>query len=177
MVRRGSGRRRPRVQVDEQVLATSACETLTELMGEIHGARVVGVLAIRQPGLFQTAQPNFIVRIATGAIVLALRKFEDLWRHQIKPNLLRHSIPPEGIALHRELGQRNFRDFCSYVVAHYAEGDPRNPKTSPTRIEELLVEQLFESDLDFFKWTSRVVTTMEQIRTAIGQTHAVDESK
>jgi hypothetical protein len=93
MARRGNTRGCPRVEADDTALATSACETITDLMGEIHAARVVGVLAVRQPVLFQTARPNFIVRIATSAIALALRKFEDLWRHQIKAILLRHSIP------------------------------------------------------------------------------------
>jgi hypothetical protein len=177
MARRGNRREHPRVQTNEKALATSACEIITEIMGEIHAARIVGVLAVSQPGLFQTVQPHFIVRVALGAIVLALRKFEDLWNHQIKPVLLRQSIPVEGAALHRELTRRKFRDFCSRVVAHYAEGDYRNPKTPLTKIEGLLRAQGFESDLAFFMWTSDVVATMEKIRTAIGHKHGVEELK
>jgi hypothetical protein len=170
-------RRGDRVQADQKVLAGSACEIITELMGEIHAARIVGVLAVTQPSLFQTVQPNYIVRIAEGAIVLALRKFEDLWNHQIKAVLLRRSIPIEGTDLVRELERRKFRDFCRQVVAHYAAGHYRNPKTPPTKIEDLLRDQGFESPPAFFEWTCGVVTTMKQIRTAIGHRHSVEELK
>src|SRR5262245_2604430 len=123
-------------------------------MGEIHAARIVGALACTQPAVFRTAQPHYIVRIAVGVIILALRKFDDLWICQISTRILpADKLPAEGTALHRTLEQKKFRAFCNRVVAHYAQ-EPVDPKTSPERIEELLRDQGFESDLDFFKWTS-----------------------
>ncbi len=166
-----------RTRTAEETLAASACEIITELSGEIHAARTVGSLALTQPALFQTKQPNFIVRIAVGGVVLALRKYEDLWDYQIKTLLLRQSTSVEGTALARELKKRKFRAFCGRVVAHYAEGNRRNPKTPLIKIEELLRDQGFESDLDFFKWTCGVLETMEKIRAKIGQKYGVEESK
>ena len=167
--------RSPQVSPDPVLLAPSACEIITDIMGEIHAARITGAKAITQPVLFQTAHPRYIVRTAIGTIALALRKFDDLWLYQIRSILLKDSSPGEGIELHRELERKRIRAFCNRVVAHYAETYV-SPKTPLTKIEELLTDQGFQSDLDFFKWTCRVLETVEYLRTLIGSKHHVDEA-
>ena len=157
-------------------MAPSACEILTDVMGEIHAARVAGVKAITQPALFETKHSRYIVRMSIGAIVLALRKFDDIWLHQIKSVLLKDSPPSEGVKLHRELERKKIRTFCNHVIAHYSETYV-SQKTPLTKVEELLAAQGFQSDLDFFKWTSGVLETLEHLRTVIGGTHCVDEAK
>jgi hypothetical protein len=147
-------------------LATSAFEVLNDLMGEIHGARVPGYLAVKRPEIFATAHHKFIVRISIGATVLALRKFDDIWTHQIAPILLSDNLPSEGVELSREIRSRRLRTFCNLVVAHYSESRV-SPKTPLTKIEELLNKQGFASDEKFFEWTENAVTKIGVVRDRI----------
>ena len=80
-------------------LAESAFEILNDLMGEIHGARIPGYLATKTPEIFSTKHHRFIVRVSVGAIVIALRKFDDIWVNQIAPLLLSDKLPEEGLEL------------------------------------------------------------------------------
>ena len=69
-------------------LAKSAFDILNDLMGEIHGARITGIFAIKKPDIFMTKHPKYITRNSISIIVLSLRKFDDLWKNQLKDNLL-----------------------------------------------------------------------------------------
>ncbi|MBI4609230.1 MAG: hypothetical protein HY726_09485 [Candidatus Rokubacteria bacterium] len=147
-------------------VATSALEVLNDLMGEIHGARITGIKAIKQPEIFQTKYPRFIVRNSIGVIVLALRKFDDIWTNQIAPILLSDNLPLEGIELSCEIANRGLRKFCNLVIAHYSE-TKLSPKTPITTIEELLNQQGFTSDEDFLVWTTHAVAKIEVVRDCI----------
>ena len=153
-------------------LATSAFEVLNDLMGEIHGARIPGYLAVKKPEIFPTKHHKFIVRISIGAIVLALRKFDDLWKNQIVPVLLSNDPPQEGVELSNEIAKRSHRTFCNRVIAHYSETKV-SPKMPLTKMEELLNQQGFASDEEFFNWTKDVVTKIQVVRDHIAERYGL----
>lgn len=153
-------------------LAKSAFQVLNDLMGEIHGARIPGYLAIKQPEIFKTKHHRFIVRVSVGAIVLALRKFDDIWTNQIAPILLSDNLPLEGVKLSQELANRKLRNFCNLVVVHYSK-NKLSSKTPITKIEELLHRQGFESDEEFFLWTNDAVTKIGAVRDRIAQKYGL----
>ena len=74
-------------------LAKSAFDILNDLMGEIHGARITGIFAIKKPDIFMIKHPKYITRNSISIIVLSLRKFDDLWKNQLKDNLLLNNKP------------------------------------------------------------------------------------
>jgi hypothetical protein len=160
-----------RRRVDEPKLAASAFDVLNELMGELH-AGCVGVRAIQQPDFFMTKHPTYIIRIAIGSVVIALRKFDDLWRDQLSPILLRDRSTQAGETIHYEISQRKLRSFCNQVIAHYA-AQPLSPKTSLDKIEKLLKAQRFPSDLDFFKWTQTLLPKLEAVRTEVTNKYGI----
>jgi|Deesub1362A_J573_1020465.scaffolds.fasta_scaffold00275_41 hypothetical protein len=147
-------------------LAKSAFEVLNELMWEIHGARVTGAIAIKKPEIFQIKHPRYIVRNSIGIIVLALRKFDDIWTNQIAPILLQANLPQEGIQLRKDIKEKKLRTFCNRVIAHYSKNKV-SPRTPITKIEELLLKQGFTTDMDFFLWTMDVLTKIERVRDCI----------
>lgn len=141
-------------------------------MGEIHGARIPGYLAVKQPEIFATKHPRFIIRNSIGAIVLALRKFDDIWTNQIAPILLTDNVPPEGVTLSQEIANRGLRQFCNLVVAHYSK-DKISPRTPITKIEALLNKQGFTSDEEFFIWTEDAVTKIGIVRDRIATKYGI----
>lgn len=147
-------------------LAGAAFDVLNDLMGEIHGARSPGYLAVKRPESFATKHHTFIVRVSIGAIVLALRKFDDIWTNQIVPILLSDNLPLEGVELSREISSRGLRTFCNLVVAHYSQSKV-SPKTPVAKIEELLNKQGFASDEEFFEWTKDAVAKIAAVRDCI----------
>jgi len=153
-------------------LAKSVYEILNDLMGDIHGARVPGIMAIKNPKIFKTKYPRYIVRNSITGILLAMRKFEDLWVSQIEKILLKEDLPSEGVALHTEIKNRKIRKFCNIVIAHYAK-NKFSPKTSIEKIEELLLKQGFETDDEFLLWTKGVISKMEVVRDAIAKKYSL----
>ena len=106
---------------DQFKKAESAFEVINELMGEIHAARMVGAIALNKPKTFQTDHIEYIVRNSQSIIILALRKYDDLWKAQLKDDLLVGMCPEDGIFLEEELRKKKIREFCNEVVAHYAK--------------------------------------------------------
>ena len=147
-------------------LAKSAFDILNDLMGEIHGARITGIFAIKKPDIFMTKHPKYITRNSISIIVLSLRKFDDLWKNQLKDNLLLNNKPSEGIELEGEIAIRKIRKFCNIVVAHYAD-EKTAPITTEKKIEELLDQQGFKTDEDFFLWTKDLLNKIESVRNSL----------
>jgi hypothetical protein len=152
-------------------LAKSAFEIINDLMGDIHGARITGIFAIKKPDIFMTKHPKYIIRNSISIIVLSLRKFDDLWKHQIK-NLLLKNEPSEGIELEDEIATKKIRKFCNIVVAHYAD-EKTAPKTTEKKIKELLDQQGFKSDEDFFLWTKELLSKIESVRNSLQSEYAL----
>lgn len=153
-------------------LARSAYEILNELMGDIHGARIPGIIAIRKPDIFMTKYSKYIIRSAITVIVLSLRKFDDLWTHQIKSTLLAGDLPSEGNELHEEIKKRKLRKFCNVVLAHYAYSKI-SPKTPTIQIETLILQQGFSTDEEFLKWTREVIKKLEVVRDKISEKYCI----
>lgn len=159
----------------DKELAESAFAILNDLMGEIHGARIPGYLAFKRPEIFATKHHRFIARVSIGAIVLALRKFDDIWTKQIATVLLSDDLPPEGTELSEEIATRKLRSFCNLVVAHYSQNKV-TPKTPVTKIEELLYDQGFASDEEFFRWTRNAVTKIGVVRDRIAAKYGLSKT-
>ncbi len=153
-------------------LAKSAFEILNDLMGDMHGATITGIFAIKKPDILMTKHPKYIIRNSISIIVLCLRKFDDLWKHQLKDNLLLNNKPSEGIELEDEIAKRKIRKFCNIVVAHYAD-EKIAPKTTEKKIKELLDQQGFKTDEDFFLWTRDLLAKIESIRNSLQAEYAV----
>ncbi len=155
-------------------LAQSAFDVLNDLMGEIHGARSPGYLAVKRPDIIPTKDRRFIVRISIGAIALALRKFDDIWVNQIAPILLSDKLPQEGTELSQEIKKRKIRKFCNLVVAHYSETKV-TAKTPIKKIGELLNKQGFASDMKFFLWTISVVEKISAVKDCIAAKYGLSK--
>ena len=150
-----------RSHTDEK-LAKSAFEVLNDLMGEVHAGRIVGYLAVKNPDIFQTKHPQYLVRLGIGAIMIALYKFEDLWNHQLL-HLLKDRVPPRGTQLIADLHDKKVREFRSLFVAHYS--DRREfPKPSLGKLQSLLEAQGFHTDEELFLWTQDVVKVLGEVR-------------
>ena len=149
---------------DKRTLAQAAFQTLNDdVMGEIHAGCVVGVLAVQEPAIFRTAHVSCVIRIAEGAVALALRKYDDLWQRQLRPLLLRDHFVRAGADPHHEIRRRRIRGFCNTMVTHYAP-QPHQPRTSGERRERLLKDQGFATSLDFFKWAEGLLPQVEMVR-------------
>ncbi len=154
-------------------IAQSAFTILNELMGEIHGGRLPAVIAIKKPDIFMTKYPQYIVRGSITVIVLSLRKFDDLWIHQIMPKLLADNPPKEGIELHEEIKKRKLRKFCNVVLAHYAT-NKLLPKTPDKQIEKLLIEQGFDTNEEFLEWTRGAINKIGIVRDKIADQYGLN---
>jgi hypothetical protein len=132
----------------DQDLAASAFQILNDLLGEIHAGRIVGWLALKTLSIFGTKHPQYLTRMAIGAIVIALYKFEDLWNHQLLI-LLIDQAPPRGSNLIAQLKQMKVREFRSLFIAHYS-GHKKFPKPAPSKLEDLIKAQGFATDEDLF---------------------------
>ena len=150
----------------EVELAESAFEILNDLMGDIHGARIPGLFAIKTPQTFNTRYAKYIVRNSIGGIVLALRKFDDLWTKQIEITLLKDEPPSEGVELHAEIEKKKIRQFCNVVIAHYSNYK-ESPRTNIKTINKLLLQQGFKDEEGFFLWTKGVIEKLEAVRNSI----------
>lgn len=153
-------------------LAKSAFDILNDLMGDIHGARITGIFTIKKPDIFMTKHPKYIIRNSISIIVLSLRKFDDLWKNQLKDKLLLNNKPSEGIELEDEIATRKIRKFCNIVVAHYAD-EKTAPKTTEKKIKELLGQQGFKTDEDFFLWTKDLLDKIELVRNSLQAEYAL----
>ena len=148
---------------NKKELANSVFEILNDLMGDIHGARITGFLAIKKPEIYMTKYPRYVIRSSISVIALSLRKFDDLWSHQIGNLLLKNFTCNEGQELHNEIKKRKIRKFCNVVIAHYAESK-KLPKTSNKELEKLISQQGFRTDEEFFLWTKDVIEKIEAVR-------------
>lgn len=148
---------------NKKELVNSVFEILNDLMGDIHGARITDLLAIKKPGIYMTKYPRYVIRSSISIIALSLRKFDDLWSHQIENLLLKNLTCKEGQELHNEIKKRKIRKFCNVVIAHYAKSK-KLPKTSNKELEKLISQQGFRTDEEFFLWTKDVIEKIEAVR-------------
>jgi len=65
-----------------------------------------------------------------------------------------------------QIETKKIRKFCNIVVAHYAD-EKTAPRTTEDKIRELLDQQGFKSDEDFFLWTKDLISKIESVRNSL----------
>ncbi len=150
------------MKTSEKELALSALQIINEIMGTIHAGRVILVIAENKPEVFQSKYAQYFFQVGEGAIYLALSKFMDLWKYQIK-SLLTDCLPDRGDKLLKELKRKEVRKFRNLFVAHYADREDA-PKTSLETLEQLIKNQGFKTSTEMALWTKGVIEDLEHVR-------------
>jgi len=124
---------------------------LDEFIGRLFIARTTGVLW----GVLGHTYPiaaSHALAMSEGAILITLRRFDDLWRHHVKMLLLPTDLGFEGGQwLEEEINRRNLRNTANKLVAHYAE-DKSDLPLSHEEVTELVQSNGWVTEQEVLDW-------------------------
>lgn len=152
---------------DKRELVRRVARTIQDFAGTLHAARCIMVVAIRKiddPKMRHAAR--YALQMAEGAILLTMRKFEDLWSTQISELIPEKAErPARGTALIAECKKRSLRDTADRLIAHY--GKRGEGPLSPGETEQLIRRNRWQTSEELVAWVGPVIQAMTEIRDAI----------
>lgn len=164
---------RPLSDKQRHTMALRIARVLNDLGGTLHAARAIISKAIKsiQANPAQLTA-KYEIRIAFGAIVLSMRKFQDLWNTHI-PKLIekKDDRPLEGKWIVNELKGRNLRSTANQLVAHYSETGQL--PIGQDDIESLIQSNKWNTEEELVEWAGPVIEKLYIIRDRIMSSYEI----
>lgn len=146
------------MEYSERVVAHAGrvASLLDEFIGLLFATRTTAalwnVLGRRHP----TARAHAWM-MSEGAILITMRRFDDLWRHHVQDLLEPSDLGFDaGAWLAREIAERNIRTTASRMVAHYAAEKSDAPLTVED-VEALMRSNGWLTDYDVRVWAGEAM--------------------
>src|SRR5262245_42185699 len=106
-------------------------------------------------------------RITFGAVVLALRRFEDDWSSYISHLFAKEQRPPEAVSLFAEIKAHRLRDAANLLVAH--SGSENAPPLSTAERMRLIIDAGWKTEEELIEWYPSVALRLMAVRDAISK--------
>jgi hypothetical protein len=146
--------------------------TLDTFVGQLHAATWIGaLLAANETSLEHGHAVKYGLQMTSGAIVLTVRKFHDMWRWHVK------ELVPEGSPgwhaaawILGEAERRNLRDTANQIVAHFGE-EPGAWPLSNEEILALIQSNGWDTEQDVMRWGRDALHRLLELRDEIIARH------
>jgi hypothetical protein len=150
------------------VLAGRAFRDVNDAAKTVDTARAIASYLLQVVGQKAAPHPHLThhgFRITFGAVVLALRRFEDDWARYVCHLFAKAERPAEAASLLEEIRARRLRDAANLLIAHSGEDVP----LSTTERIQKIINTGWATEEELVAWYPSVALRLLHVRDAIGQ--------
>ena len=154
--------------IEPAELARRAFRDLNEAAKTVDAARALATFLIQAVAQKTAPHQHLITngfQITFGAVVLALRRFEDDWSRYICHLLPKEQRPAEAKSLFQEIKDRTLDDAANLLVAH---SGPKNqaPLSTPARLK-IIIDAGWQTEEELIAWYPSVALRLLAVRDAV----------
>jgi hypothetical protein len=171
----GARRRRLKAEDEQKQRAARAVEALNRFAGALHAARSTALVWQKHRGdAAYRFEAKYALQMTFTTIVITVRKFQDIWRHQMKTLLPEESAGSEAAAfILAEAQAHSVRDCANLLIAHFA-ADTREWPLADDEMKRLITATKWETEEQIADWVGGIIERMLELQQSIRSHHGLE---